>query len=495
MKFGTAHKTLVAGLLLVSVSCASWAQRGRSADRIDRVTRTVENAQRRAEAAQDRIARIPEQAARAEKAQERAGRAPNQVERALRAERAARAGRIESRSAERARGKGGEGNGGRRQRAEAQRGGKSEAKFSEREQSLADAQQQRQQALVRLHPGELEMTTTGPAVRAQVVAIDPSPAALAAALRAGFTLLSQETIEGLDIRSVTLRTPRGMAVDQALAQLARHGEFSPNHLHLPTSAATMPSASAAAPLAGARVEGRPALGIIDGGVARHSSLGGAIEQRGFAQGAPAANAHATAVASLAVGQGPLRGAFPGASLLVADIYGRDPTGGNAVALIRAIGWMAARGVPVVAITLAGPSNPLVAKAVTKAFQRGLYIVAPVGNGGPAAPPAFPASYPQVVAVTGVDRRNRVLIESGRCPSLDYAAPAAGFRAANAAGGLHPVRGTSFAVPFVAARLAALAKTGPRPLSLLDREAVDLGPRGADRLYGRGLVCSKCRPAS
>jgi hypothetical protein len=234
------------------------------------------------------------------------------------------------------------------------------------------------------------------------------------------------------------------------------------------------------------------LGIIDGGVARHPSLTGPVEQRGFARGAPAANGHATAVASLAVGAGRLKGAAPGGSLLVADVYGQDPAGGNAMTLVRALGWMLTRRVPVVAMPLAGPPNPLVASAIMRARQRGLYVIAPVGNGGPAAPAAYPAAYPTVIAVTGVDRRNRILIEAGRGPRIDYVAPGADMVAANIAGGQMPVRGTSFAVPLVAGRLSVVGRANAQPIPALDREAADLGAPGPDGVYGRGLVCAKCR---
>src|SRR3546814_20247242 len=59
--------------------------------------------------------------------------------------------------------------------------------------------------------------------------------------------------------------------------------------------------------------------------------------RGFAEGAPSASSHGTAVASLII-----RGGSPESALIVADIYGRDPAGGNAVAIARALGWMASR---------------------------------------------------------------------------------------------------------------------------------------------------------
>src|SRR3546814_5884236 len=140
------------------------------------------------------------------------------------------------------------------------------------------------------------------------------------------------------------------------------------------------------------------------------------------KGAPAPSGHGTAVASLIVGDGKVKGAAPGAPLLVADIYGLDPAGGSAIAIARALGWMAANGVRIVTISLVGPDNPLLAGAVSAARRKGLILVAAVGNDGPAAPPAFPASYDGVVAVTGVDGRNRALIEAGRALHLDYSAP-------------------------------------------------------------------------
>src|SRR3546814_7339004 len=110
--------------------------------------------------------------------------------------------------------------------------------------------------------------------------------------------------------------------------------------------------------------------------------------------------------------------------------------------------MAGRAVPVVGFSLVGPANPLVARIVEKVLARGTRIVAPVGNDGPAAPPAFPASYKGVIAVTGVDARDRALIEAGRALHLDYAAPGADIAAADVSGRLKEVRGTSYAVPLV-----------------------------------------------
>ena len=43
---------------------------------------------------------------------------------------------------------------------------------------------------------------------------------------------------------------------------------------------------------------------------------------------------------------------------------------------------------------------------------------------------------------------------------------------------------------VLARIAAAMGDDWKPV--VDREAVDLGKKGADSVYGRGLLCGKCR---
>ncbi|HEX9933409.1 MAG TPA: S8 family serine peptidase [Allosphingosinicella sp.] len=362
--------------------------------------------------------------------------------------------------------------------------------------ALAAERANRLRTLVAANPRALEMTDGGPAVRGEVIAIDPSPETVEAVRRAGFAVVADEEIEGLGIRSVTLKAPDGMPLRRALALLrtmAPQGEFTANHLHLPSEAPApaMPFAAGAALALQGGGDG-PAIGIIDGGVAAHPALAGPIEQRGFARGAPAPSAHGTAVASLAAGRGAIRGAAPGTRLLVADVYGRDPAGGNARSLAQALGWMTQRQVPVVAVSLVGPDNALVRRAISQARARGVHVVAAVGNDGAAAPPAYPASYPGVVAVTGVDGRNRALLEAGRALHLDYAAPGADLAAATLSGGTRAVRGTSFAVPFVAARISRALAAGRRPIPALDAEAIDLPPRGPDRRHGRGLVCGDCR---
>lgn len=360
---------------------------------------------------------------------------------------------------------------------------------------LARDRLDRLRRIIRASPNVLEMTDEGPAVRGEIVAVDAAPATLAAATAAGFAVVREERIEGLEVVSVTLRPPPGTSLDEAvsaLRKLAPGGSFTANHLYFQSGAAALFSSASSAPAQRGGGGRRGVIGIIDGGVAAHPALPGTAEQKGFVKGAPAPSAHGTAVASLAAGDGAVRGAAPRAHLLVADVYGRDPAGGNAVALARALGWMAERRVPVVAVSLVGPPNPLVARAVSQARARGVHIVAAVGNDGPSAPPAYPASYPGVIAVTGVDGRERALPEAGRALHLDYAAPGADMAAAGLGRKVLRVRGTSYAVPLVAARMALAAARGASPVRTLDAEARDLGARGPDKVFGRGLVCGACR---
>lgn len=303
-----------------------------------------------------------------------------------------------------------------------------------------------------------------------------------ALIEAGFTSVGTEQIDGLDFSVTRLAVPEGMDLDdaQALAKsLAPGVEISADNLHFQSSAGYSPALVPMAMQASARTNIE--VGVIDGAPGASVRV---LAEKGFATGAPTPSDHGSAVASLLAGAGVTR-------IRVADVYGSDPAGGNALAIARALGWLTASGSKVVTISLVGPRNAVVERAIAAARARGVAIVAAVGNDGPAAPPAYPASYAGVIAVTGVDRRNRALIEAGRALHLDYSAPGADIQAHDARGRTKVWRGTSFATPLAAARLAHAMARGGNWRARLDGEARDLGPRGPDDIYGRGLLCETC----
>jgi len=369
--------------------------------------------------------------------------------------------------------------------------------LADRTAATALEQTRRQRIAAFLHQNRATVTSDDrgfPAVRGEVLIASPAPDDIARLVQRGFAVIDDRTIGGLGLRTVRLATPDGVDLKKAL-RLARHiagDRISADNLHF-RSGEVLAAGSVTASLALNRGAAVPPvrIGMIDGGVAATPLIPARVTQHGFASGAPAPDPHGTAVASLLIGEGKVRGADPGAHLFAADVYGHDPAGGGALAIARALGWMIDNRVKVVTISLVGPENALLARAVELAEGKGLTIVAAVGNDGPAAPPAYPASYPGVLAITGVDRHERVLVEAGHALHVDYAAPGADMLAAMPRSGTAPVRGTSFAAPLVAGRLAALMAVHGNARQALDREAIDLGPKGPDKTYGRGLVCGDC----
>jgi len=351
--------------------------------------------------------------------------------------------------------------------------------------TLAELRRMRLQELIRENKAVLEADEHGAPVRRGVlIALDPDPLSLQSALRAGFAVVSDDQEPTLGLRLVKLAVPNGMNVREAKNRLraaAPRIDVDYDHVFEPAGGFLMPVAATLASFAGVGT-GR-VIGMIDGGVASHPALAGsAIEQSGFA-GAPKPTGHGTAVASLLVGnQGAFHGAANGAKLYVADVYGGSSAAGSASAIVKALGWLSAQRPQVINISLVGPSNAVVARAIGAVQQRGIRVVAAVGNDGPAAPPQFPASYAGVVAVTAVDAKGRALPEAGKALHLDFAAPGADMAAALPGQGYARVRGTSFAAPLAAARLAF--DGSPERLAAEAR-------KGSGRI-GRGIVCFECR---
>ena len=337
--------------------------------------------------------------------------------------------------------------------------------------------------LVRRNADAIELDAAGaPARRGELLVMDVSAEALGPALGAGFTLLSREEIEGLDMSVARLGVPAGLDLGEAqllLAQLLPMAEISADNLHFQSGNANgavlaisaQSSASTAAP-----------VGMIDGAPGPSVKV---TESRGFAKGAPFPSNHGSAVASLLASAG-------ANNIKVADVYGTDKAGGNALAIAKGLGWLVSSGSKVVTISLVGPNNAVLERAISAAWRKGVVVVAAVGNDGPAAPPAYPASYDGVVAVTAVDGKRRALIEAGRALHLDYSAPGADIHGRNAKGKRIGLRGTSFATPLVAARIARAMGNGRSWRSALDKEAIDLGRKGPDDTFGRGLVCGTCK---
>lgn len=339
------------------------------------------------------------------------------------------------------------------------------------ERPLQDLRRLQVRDLLRTHRRELEADPSGmPIVRSQILALGMNAAAIEQARAAGFQVVRTDALDA-DASMVTLRAPAGMPTRRALRRLREadpQGVYDFDHLHLESGVALDVVAVAQSGAANG-----PRVGLIDSGVGDSVRVS---MQRAFATETPIAGPHGTAIAGL------LSSAAPGARIYAADIYGGAPTGGASSTLARALSWLASENVAVINVSLVGPRNRIVEAVVTRLVARGFVIVAAVGNDGPAAAPLFPAAYDGVVGVTGVDARERVLVEAGRGAQVDFAALGVQGR----------VRGTSYAAPIVAARLAAnittpSASSAQNAIAAMRSQARDLGARGRDDTYGYGLI--------
>ena len=207
------------------------------------------------------------------------------------------------------------------------------------------------------------------------------------------------------------------------------------------------------------------------------------------------DAHGTAVAGLLIGKGDdLNPLLPKATLYSASVfYARNDyaQGATMINLVRALNWLVAENVSVINMSLAGPDNQILAKVIAKTLATGKAIVAAVGNEGPAAPPMFPAAYPGVIAVTAVDREQKIYRWANRGNQVAFAAQGVSVMTARASGGFGRESGTSMASPVVAAFLSCELQNNKMntadALKHLTAEAIDLGAKGRDDIFGYGLL--------
>jgi subtilisin family serine protease len=241
------------------------------------------------------------------------------------------------------------------------------------------------------------------------------------------------------------------------------------------------------------------IGIVDTAVDKaHPALRQAtIASRRFGKTAARPDGHGTAVAALLVGapRTEFAGLIPKADLLAADpfeVHARGSLIADALAVVRALDWLAGQGVRVIGLSFGGPPNAALKRATQRLAGRGIILVAAAGNGGRKAGPVYPAAYDGVVAVTAVDAHARVYARANRGAYVDVAAPGVGLWTADLGDAGKTRSGTSLAVPFVAAVLLEHAARKQLSASLdpvqgLGLKTIDLGARGRDDVYGRGLI--------
>ncbi len=314
-------------------------------------------------------------------------------------------------------------------------------------------------------------------------------------------------LEGLDLVLTRIRTPEDVKISRSLKEVSQNlekGDVDLNHIYelesdeLPkTDTVFKDTGFSSADTLSSDQTAYIKLGLIDTQINQtHSAL---INQHIITKDfvpyeGVRPEIHGTSVASIMVGNEPeiFSGIISDATLYTASVFftmPSDKVAATTESLILALDWLVQQNVPIINMSLSGPENKLLEIAIARVMEKGIIIVAAVGNSGPNAPPLYPAAYEGVVAVTAVDNDHQIYLRANRGHHVTFAALGVDILAARAGGGYHTQTGTSIAAPFVSSILANLASTTQNHayLQKLKENTIDLGPPGFDNIYGYGLI--------
>jgi hypothetical protein len=373
----------------------------------------------------------------------------------------------------------------------------------------------------------------------QILAKNLNAASLEKAIALGMKVDSIRDIGVLGYSVTQLSIPQGLDIFQALAalqQVAPDAAVSVNqkyHLHPEANddgASARPSPEAARSTGGCNPErcyGASAIGwhddlrvcardlkvgVIDTGIdGSHPALSrdparinyGTI---GSEKRVAGNNQHGTGVLALLAGdpRSSTPGLIPRAKFYVANIFFADDKGrpvSTTMHLLQALDWMNRLQVDIINLSLSGPKDDLVQMAIARMARSqtvdaearpGTIFIAAAGNGGPGAPPSYPAAYSEVLAVTAVGKNLSAYRRANQGDFIDVSAPGVDIWTALPGGRQGFQTGTSFATPFVTAVVASIYSALPQndhtKTALLQRlHLLDLGRPGPDPIYGRGLI--------
>ncbi|MDG4760091.1 type VII secretion-associated serine protease mycosin [Micromonospora sp. WMMD710] len=244
------------------------------------------------------------------------------------------------------------------------------------------------------------------------------------------------------------------------------------------------------------------VAVPDTGVDDHPDLrsnlltGTDVTAGGTGDGKVDSSSHGTGMAGLiaAHGRGDNLGALgvaPGSKLLPIRIQVTEEEG-DSDDLAAGIEYAVSRGAKVISISSVTGPNRNLQRAVENAIQAEVLIIAAAGNSPRDRYVSFPAAYPGVVAVGGIDRIGNHASVSVAGPEVDVVAPAVDIYSTSINGKYRRGTGTSDATAIVAGAAALIRSKYPylparEVAHRLTATAVDKGPPGRDDEYGYGVI--------
>src|SRR5262249_256662 len=132
-----------------------------------------------------------------------------------------------------------------------------------------------------------------------------------------------------------------------------------------------------------------------------------------------------------------------------------------ISILRGLDWAVANGARVINMSFAGPRDPELERGLAAASRKGIVLVAAAGNAGPTAPPLFPGSDPNVIAVTATDENDRLFSRSNQGRHIAMAAPGVDILVPAPGRTYQMSTGTSVAAAHVSGIAALLLELNPR----------------------------------
>jgi subtilase family protein len=240
------------------------------------------------------------------------------------------------------------------------------------------------------------------------------------------------------------------------------------------------------------------IAVIDTAIdGAHPELAGAIAGMfdAVGEGPPSPEQHGTEIAGILVAHSTLKGVAPAAKLLSVRAFrggGSEPALSTSFQLLKGINWAFSSGAKIMNMSFAGPMDPLLERIIKNATAKGAIVIAAAGNNGPKGAPVYPAAYPEVIAVTATDEKDRLYGKANRGNYVFIAAPGVDIVAPALKGGYDLSSGTSMAAAHVSGVVALLLERDPKldgsgARAILSKSARKPEPAAASEAFGAGIV--------
>jgi subtilisin family serine protease len=203
--------------------------------------------------------------------------------------------------------------------------------------------------------------------------------------------------------------------------------------------------------------------------------------------------HGTSVAGVLVSQNSFIGVAPKAKLYAIGAFSgtKDKPSqleGTSSNIAKAIDSCIQHDVDIINLSFTGGRDSLVERLVKKAIKKGIIVIAAGGNGGHTGSTIYPAQIKGVMATTAVGADNKLFEMADKGAYIDYAAPGVNILTIAPAGKYKIATGTSFASAHLSGLAALLRSKGHTDIDkMFSRAAIDLGKKGQDQEFGKGLI--------